>query len=55
MAWFKYYKQNSSTVSYPYVKRTFSKFTPKDTLATGTWLFIDVSTYEIKIIFLQQK
>jgi hypothetical protein len=47
MAWFKYYKQNSSTVSYPYVKRTFSKFTPKDTLAAGTWLFIDVSAYEI--------
>lgn len=57
MAWFKYFKSdqniNSATpnynYSYPYCKRSISKFTPRDTLATGFWLFANIKDLNINI------
>lgn len=51
MVWFRYLKSTQSlgisspneNYSYPYLKRAIKKFTPKDTLPVGTWLFFDVS------------
>jgi len=50
MAWFKYLKStenvNSSTVnttySYPYCKRFIGRFTPRDTINSGTWIFTNI-------------
>lgn len=59
MAWFKYLKStesiNSSTTnsnySYPYCKRFIGRFTPRDTINSGTWIFanildININTYK---------
>lgn len=49
MTWFKYFKQGeSSTYSYPLIKRTINKFTPNDKILKDTWLFIDVTDLEIQ-------
>ena len=49
MTWFKYFKQGESTTySYPLVKRTINKFTPNDKILKNTWLFIDVTDLEIE-------
>jgi len=49
MTWFKYFKQGESTTySYPLIKRTINKFTPKDKILKDTWLFIDVTDLEIE-------
>jgi len=49
MTWFKYFKQGESTTySYPLVKRTINKFTPNDKILKDTWLFIDVTDLEIE-------
>lgn len=55
MPWFRYLKGTESlginspntNYSYPYLKRQINKFTPKDTLQSGTWLFLDISTLDI--------
>lgn len=55
MVWFRYLKTSETlgttspnqNYSYPYLKRVIKKFTPKDTLSSGTWLFIDVEDLEI--------
>lgn len=47
MSWFSYRKENSIVDSYPYVKRSISRFTPADTLEVGTWLFVDVKGLDI--------
>jgi len=48
MTWFKYYKDISSVnYSTPPVKRFIKKFTPKDTLQKGTWLFVDITGLNI--------
>lgn len=55
MAWFKYFKSdeiiNSATpnynYSYPYLKREIAKFTPRDTLSAGFWLFANVKDLNI--------
>jgi len=59
MAWFKYLKStenvNASTAntaySYPYCKRFIGRFTPRDTINSGTWIFanrldININTYK---------
>lgn len=49
MTWFKYFKQGESTTySYPLIKRTINKFTPNDKILKDTWLFIDVTDLEIQ-------
>jgi len=55
MAWFKYFKSdeiiNSATpnynYSYPYCKRGIAKFTPRDTLSVGFWLFANIKDLNI--------
>jgi hypothetical protein len=55
MAWFKYFKSNevfdpntvNENYSYPYCKRTISRFTPKDTLQANTWIFASISDINI--------
>jgi len=55
MVWFKYLKDNempgstepNTSYSYPLSKRIINKFTPKDTLPAGSWLFVDVSDTNI--------
>jgi hypothetical protein len=57
MAWFKYLKStenvNSFTAntaySYPYCKRFIGRFTPRDTINSGTWIFANVSDVNINI------
>lgn len=49
MTWFSYLKSEATSLSYPYVKRYISKFTPNDTIQEGSWLFLDVSSYDIDI------
>ena len=49
MTWFKYFKQGESTTySYPLIKRTINKFTPNDKILKDTWLFIDITDLEIE-------
>jgi len=55
MAWFKYFKSteniNSTTAntaySYPYCKRFIGRFTPRDTISSGTWIFANISDINI--------
>lgn len=48
MSWFKYLKtQSSAEYTYPILRRRISKFTPNDSISSGTWLFVDVSSYDI--------
>lgn len=55
MTWFKYFKSdqtiNSATpnynYSYPYLKRSIAKFTPRDTLSVGFWLFANIKDLNI--------
>ena len=55
MAWFKYFKStesiNSATpnynYSYPYCKRFINRFTPRDTISSGTWIFANISDINI--------
>jgi len=48
MSWFKYLKTQSATeYTYPVLRRRISKFTPNDNISAGTWLFVDVSQYNI--------
>jgi len=55
MAWFKYFKSDQSissatpnySYSYPYCKRAISKFTPRDTLSAGFWLFANIKDLNI--------
>lgn len=55
MAWFKYLKDSetlgtatpNTSYSYPLSKRLINKFTPKDTLPVGSWLFVDVNDINI--------
>jgi len=55
MAWFRYFKSTeviSSSVintnySYPLSKRTLSSFIPVDTVSQGSWLFANISEYDI--------
>lgn len=47
MTWFSYKKINESSLSYPFVKRSISKFTPNDPIDEGTWLFVDVKGLDI--------
>jgi len=49
MTWFKYFKEGESTTySYPLIKRTINKFTPNDKILKDTWLFIDITDLEIQ-------
>lgn len=55
MAWFKYFKSTESidsatpnyNYSYPYCKRFIDRFTPRDTIANGTWIFANISDVNI--------
>lgn len=55
MAWLKYLKDSetpgtttpNTSYSYPLCKRLINKFTPKDTLPVGSWLFVDVNDINI--------
>lgn len=55
MAWFKYFKSTENldlatpniAYSYPYCKRFIGRFTPRDTINSGTWIFANISDVNI--------
>jgi hypothetical protein len=55
MAWFKYFKSTenlnlatpNTVYSYPYCKRFIGRFTPRDTINSGTWIFANISDVNI--------